>query len=438
MITDGGYRKRLAGDLPRWREAGWVTVEGTAAILAEVEGRRSSFGLAAIMGVLGALLIGAGVVAFVGANWELMPRIFRFGLLVAAMAVAYGAAAMLAAREFRIFSEAALLVAGLVFAAAIALVGQTYHLSGEFSDAVLLWEVGVVGAALFTGSATLTVLAFAGAGYWAWLNVVELGYVPHWLSLIFILIGCAMTVLTGARYTRLVAVLALAFWIALNLIGYAIRVDWSPFETFAAATAIALLFWAVGSVGATDSSRKALAAFGHAMLWPGIAAVLLAVGVLQTAPDWHTGTGDEQWIILGGVALIAVTALVVLAWQRKGITAIDAIGALAIGLAAMAFAYAPPESDTLARLLGGIIVLGAAVWAINLGQSGPQRVGKKTGLVAFGIEVIYLYVVTLGTLMDTAAAFLGGGILFIALAYVLFRIDRRLSRKPLVPVEVAP
>jgi uncharacterized membrane protein len=429
MITDGGYRKRLADDLPRWRDAGWVTAEGGAAILAEVEGRRSSFGLAAIMGVLGALLIGAGVIAFVGANWEFMPRIVRFGLLVAAMAVAYGAAALLAARELRVFSEAALLVAGLVFAAAIALVGQTYHLSGEFSDAVLLWEVGVVGAALLTGSATLTVLALAGAGYWAWLNVVELDYVPHWGSLIFILIGGAVAVWTGARYTRLVAVLALAFWIAVNLIGYAIRVDWSPFETFAAATAIALLFWAVGSVGATVSSREELADFGHAMLWPGIAAVLMAVGVLQTAPDLDRGEGAEHWILLGSAALIAVTALVALAWQRKGIALVDAVGAVAIGLAAMAFAYAPPEDDTLARLIGGIIVLGAAVWAINLGQSSPQRVGKKTGLAAFGIEVIYLYVVTLGTLMETATAFLGGGVLFIALAYTLFRIDRRLSRR---------
>lgn len=429
-MMDGSYRKRLAEDLPRWREAGWVTAEGTTAILGSVEGRRSSFGLAAIMGVLGALLLGAGVVAFVGANWEFMPRIARFGLLVAAMAIAYGAAAMLAARELRVFSEAALLVAGLVFAAAIALVGQTYHLSGEFSDAVLLWEVGVLGAALLTGSAALTALALAGAGYWAWLNVVDLGYVPHWMSLIFILIGSAIALRIGSHYTRLLAVLTLAFWIALNLIGYAIRVDWSPFETFAVATVIALLFWAIGSAVATFSSRKEFAAIGYAMLWPGIAAVLIAVGVLQTAPDWDRGDGGDQWIILGGLALIAVTALAALAWQRKGLTLVDAAGATAIGLAAMAFAYMPPGDQMAARLIGGIIVLGAAVWAINLGQSGPQRVGKKTGLAAFGVEVIYLYIVTLGTLMDTAAAFLVGGILFILLAYALFRVDRRLSHKP--------
>jgi uncharacterized membrane protein len=437
-MTDGGYRKRLAEDLPRWRDAGWVTAEGATAILASLEGRPSTFGLAAIVGVLGALLLGAGVIAFVASGWELLPRIVRFGLLVAAMAVAYGAAALLAARELRVFSEAALLVAGLVFAAAIALVGQTYHLSGEFSDAVLLWEVGIVGAALLTGSATLTVLGLVGAGYWTWLNVVDLEYVPHWGSLVLILIGGAIAVWFSSHYARLVAVLTLGFWIAVNLIGLATRLDWSPFEMLAVATAAALLFWAVGSALATMATRKDVAALGHAMLWPGVAAVLLAVGVLQTAPDWDYGSGTEQWIVIGGAAMVAVTALVAFALTRNGMTIVDAAGAVIIGLAAIAYAYAPPAEDMPARLIGGIIVIGAALWAVNLGQTGPQRVGKTTGLAAFGLEVIYLYVVTLGSLLDTAAAFLIGGVLFIALAYGLVRLDRRLGGKGGKPAEATP
>jgi uncharacterized membrane protein len=428
-MTDGGYRKRLVADLPRWREAGWVTAEGQNAILASLEGRRSAFGLAAIVGTLGALLLGAGVLAFVGANWDYMPRIVRFGLLVAAMAVAYGVAGALAAREMRIFAESALLVAGLAFAAAIALIGQTYHLSGDFADAVLLWEIGILGAALLTGSATLTVLALAGAGYWTWLNVIDLEVIPHWGSLALILIGAVGAVRLDSHYTRLLAVVALAFWIALNLVGFAFLYDWSPLEMLAVATAIALAFCAIGSALATLSTWKDVAALGHAMLWPGIGAVLLAVGILQTAP--HNLSAYEtmdRWVLAAGAAMIVAIVLVGVAWQRRGISVIDAAGAVAIGIAAMAYVYFQPEERLLSRLLGGIIVLGTALWAINNGQTGPQRVGKTTGLAAFGIEVVYLYVVTIGTLMDTALAFLLGGILFIALAYGLFRIDRRLGR----------
>ena len=438
-MTDGGYRKRLVDDLPRWREAGWVTAEGETAILASVETRRSAFGLAAIVGTLGALLLGAGVVAFVGANWEYMPRIVRFGLLVAAMAAAYGVAGLLAAREMRIFAEAALLVAGLVFAAAIALVGQTYHLSGDFADAVLLWEIGILGAALFTGSATLTVLALAGVGYWTWLNVVDLEVVPHWASLALTVIGATVAVRLGSHYTRLVAVVALAFWIAVNFVGFSIQNDWSPFEMLAVATTIALLFWAIGSVLATFSTWQAVAAFGYAMLWPGIGAVLLAVGILQTAPDDRfTDMTTDQWVPIAIAVMAAVAVLAVVAWRRRGISTVDAAGAVAIGLAAIAYVYFQPEEQMAARLIGGIIVIGAALWAINNGQTGPQRVGKTTGLVAFGIEIIYLYVVTIGTLMDTALAFLVGGVLFIALAYGLFHVDRRLGRGGAIAGEASP
>lgn len=438
-MLDAGYRKRLTEDLPRWREAGWVTADGATAILASFEGRRSTFGLAAIAGTLGALLLGVGIIAFVGVNWDYMPRLARFGLLVATIAAAYGAAATLAAREMRLFAEAALLVAGLVFAAAIALVGQTYHLAGEFSDAVLLWEIGMVGAALLTGSATLTVLALVGAGYWTWLNVVDLDYAPHWESLALIVVVSAISVRYGERYTRLLAVLTLAFWLAVNLIVVAMRLDWSPFEMLAVATALALLFWAIGSVLASLHSRRSVAELGHAMLWPGIAVVLVSVALLQVAPDGNLGAGADQLIFLySGGLMAAVVVLAVVARLRGGISVVDGVGAVAVGLAAIAFVYFAPDDRLAARLVGGAIVLGASLWAIILGQTGPQRVGKTTGLAAFGMEVIYLYVVTLGTLMDTALALLVGGVLFIALAYGLFRIDRRLARRSGTAAEAAP
>jgi len=136
--------------------------------------------------------------------------------------------------------------------------------------------------------------------------------------------------------------------------------------------------------------------------------------------------------------MAAVAVLAVVAWRRRGISTVDAAGAVAIGLAAIAYVYFQPEEQMAARLIGGIIVIGAALWAINNGQTGPQRVGKTTGLVAFGIEIIYLYVVTIGTLMDTALAFLVGGVLFIALAYGLFHVDRRLGRGGAIAGEASP
>ena len=108
---------------------------------------------------------------------------------------------------------------------------------------------------------------------------------------------------------------------------------------------------------------------------------------------------------------------------------------LTIGIGAIAFALWDPPGELESRLAGGAIVIIAALWVTSLGQ---EHRGKTLGLVAFGAEILYLYVVTLGTQFDTALAFLGGGVLFIILAYGLFRLDRRMGRRAAPPAAAAP
>ena len=175
-MGDAGYRKRLAADLPKWLDAGWVSAEGAAAILAAAGGapvRVRIFNLSTILGSLGALLLGLAVLAFVAAQWAEVPRLARFGVIVVGMLIAYGAAFQLARREYRVFAEAGMLAGGLIYGAGIALIGQTYHLAGDFAGAVMLFEAGIIAAALLTGSAAMNVLGLVGAGYWTWLATVE-------------------------------------------------------------------------------------------------------------------------------------------------------------------------------------------------------------------------------------------------------------------------
>src|ERR1700754_2175943 len=120
-MNDTKYRKRLSEDLPRWREQGWVTQQGEAAILASLaQPTGPGFGLAAVVAVLGTLLIGFGIFAFVGANWDYMPRFFRFCLLIALLGAAYAIGAFLQKKDLPRFSDAATLLGGFIFAASIA------------------------------------------------------------------------------------------------------------------------------------------------------------------------------------------------------------------------------------------------------------------------------------------------------------------------------
>jgi uncharacterized membrane protein len=436
-MLQGYYRRRLAEDLPGWQANGWVTPQGQVAILNSLDSRRSALGLATVIGILGGLLVGIGVIAYVGSNWEGMPRLLRFGTLLLAMALAYLVGAVLRTRNFFAFSEAAVLVGGLIFAAAIALIGQTYHLAGDFAGAVLLWEIGALGAALLIRSPVMAVLGLVGAGYWTWLSTVDNHIVPHWPSLALVVIAVAIAAWLNRGFLRFCAVILLLFWAGVTNFALADRLDWTAAGYLATGAAVGLLFWSLGQALDTLKDGR-LAALGRTMIWPGLVVMLLSVAVLQTAMHWSSFIGGEaqEWVNIAVAGVVISVVLAGLAFTAKGVTIIDVIAVAVIGAAAIAFAIWQPGDTFEGRLAGGLIVVVAALWAVSRGQTGRDGIGKTTGLVFFGIEVLYLYSVTLGTILDTAVAFLVGGVLFIVLAFILFRIDRHLAARAKVRVAV--
>lgn len=434
-MQDRGYRKRLAADLPKWRDAGWVTSDGATAILAALPVGRAAFGLATVVGMFGGLLVGLGVIAFVSANWQEIPRVGRLGLLAAALALSYGAAGMLDRRNLRVFAEVALLVAGLVFAATIALVGQSYHLSGEFADAIVLWLIGVFAAAALTGSPTMTALGIVGGAVWTYTVTIDLGAGPHWAGLAPIVVGGAIATAIRSRNDRLLSVLAFIVWAVFAIGSAGDRYDWTFAGSIVLGVSVGLMLFALGAALAGFGNGR-IAALGRDMLWPGLVALLIGLGIEQAVERASTGA---QTLTTWAIVVVAVAVvLAVLAVARRSLTVLDAGAIALIGVAAIVFALSVPADELWARVAGGAMVLVAAIWAVNLGQTGMAGSAKSIGLFALGAEVVYLYAVTFGSLMNTAVAFLLGGVLFIVLAWGLYRLDRHLAgRTPQAPVPSA-
>lgn len=125
-----GYRNRLEQDLDRWIGAGLVPGESRAAILASVgEGRRLD--AATTLAAVGAAFLGIAVVAFVAANWDVIPRLARFVLVLTVFLALCGGAAWAARRERPGLRNGLLAIAALVYAAAIGLTGQIFDIAGS-------------------------------------------------------------------------------------------------------------------------------------------------------------------------------------------------------------------------------------------------------------------------------------------------------------------
>lgn len=127
--------------LQRWCDQGLISEAQLQAILSfEAEQGRHGwiyFGFLA----LGVVAISLGVIALIAANWDGMSDAMKLGADFVLLAVCAGGVYKLRQRQSWIWHEVFLTAYGLLVLASIGLIGQIYHLDGEFADAALFWSV---------------------------------------------------------------------------------------------------------------------------------------------------------------------------------------------------------------------------------------------------------------------------------------------------------
>ncbi len=163
-----GYKARLQRDVDEWIAAGLVPTENRQAILDRVsDGRRID--ASAALAVIGGLLLGAAAIAFVAANWGVIPRLPRFGLIVGLFLAVAGAAAWATKAGRPLLTNTLLAVAALIYAAAIGLTGQIFDIAGDPQTA--LRSAGLAAALLTiagrSSGAGVVALALLGFGEFA-------------------------------------------------------------------------------------------------------------------------------------------------------------------------------------------------------------------------------------------------------------------------------
>ncbi|MGE0597781.1 MAG: DUF2157 domain-containing protein [Hyphomonadaceae bacterium] len=159
------YKDRLQKDLDRWIDAGLVSADKRSAILDTVPDPKRLDAATALAWIGGALL-GIAIIAFVAANWDGIPRLARFMLLLFFFAAAAGAGAWAAHKSRPLVSDIALTIAALVFAASVGLTGQIFDIVGNEKHALYASGVAAMALALAgrSAGAAIASMIFIGLG----------------------------------------------------------------------------------------------------------------------------------------------------------------------------------------------------------------------------------------------------------------------------------
>jgi len=285
-----GYKARLQRDLDGWIADGLVPAENRAPILASVaDGRRVDASVA--LGVVGALLLGIAAIAFVAANWDEIPRLARFSLILAVFLGVTGGAAWTSSGDARpILTNTLLMVAGLIYAAAIGLTGQIFDIAGDPQRALrgAGLAAGLLAIAGRSSAAGVVALVLLGVGEFA--GKFDGGN-TRWL--IFAApVGLGMAWLWNSRPLAHVASLALIVGLLAVIALY--EKSWGMSGFLAGGAVLALLAGAARQL----SDRRTAVIF---MLWFAWGALLLfAVSGFDDLKAGLLVAHRAAWLVLAG------------------------------------------------------------------------------------------------------------------------------------------
>ncbi|OJF90041.1 DUF2157 domain-containing protein [Pararhizobium antarcticum] len=362
------YRGRIERDLSLWVSKGLLSAPAAEAMLAEYDGRESSFSVGRVLLTLAAILLSAAVLLLVAANWEALPRIARVVGIVTLIWTFYLSAALCLGRGLNGLGAALLVMGTLTFGGAIALVGQMYHLSGDAVDAMLVWFAAACVATIVFRSGALTVVS--GFLSWAVFGVLvrENGISLEGNGIIYLLPLLCIAVIALVRYTGTSRARHLAYLLMLAWLGWVYLEITEPW--------LAGIYFAVGFVCFLASSLPSSPLFRFAR---------------------EAGASPAFYAFL-----LAIIGLVALHIEMDGLGPDIAISAV-----------------TLAVSLAGIGIAGRMNGAV-----------RYLGYAVFAGETLYLASETLGSILGTSGFFLISGVVVAAIAWIVIRLEKRLSGKP--------
>lgn len=429
-MNDRSFGKRLAQELVRWQEQGWVSAEGRAAILADAAARQSKVGWASSLALAGAVLLGLGVITWFAAHWSEMSKLLKLLLVFAALTGSHVAHGYFLTRSvLPKLAQGMALLSVLFFGAAIMLIGQIYHIDAHFPDGIALWAAGGLLTGWLFRTQPAMVAAIALAALWTWNEQFEYRAM-NWPLLGFLALA-AVPLLRhdwklAARGWGALFLLWMMGWHAQTWMG-------GVWESQGHIRLFALQVMGVAGCWAIVQSFEH--PFARAMRSDFLLAAL-AGAFIFTFPDFslhHKAATAVSGMWFAGLVLAgAIFAVGIMLLVKRSELAAERLRvgvALAIAFALLLAAEViVPRSSGLPALLWNAVFLGVLYWVGDLGIRHGDRVLVNRAFTGFSIWVLARYFDTFWSLLDRSLFFMAGGILLLAGGGWLERRRRLLVR----------
>lgn len=427
------YLRQLKQDLDTWIAKGLVDEENKEAILASVGAGSQVRTLDVILAVFGVVLIGAGAMSFVAANWDAMGKLERLVVLFGSLWAAYAIAAWFINNSRGAIGQAFVLLGVILFGVNIHYVAQTYNIQAHYPDGLLLWGIGAILTAAVVPSRAALALALGLGGWWTWQETQYFDAVLHTPFLLYWAVCTAIAWYLNWRPGVHLSALTLLVWFIISFEALQRILGWGDAEVLTLFVFLPLAIWSLMQLLERNDANGLALSTGHYAFF----VFLLAYGALQI-PDNDKHDPSSTWLAFAALMTVISVGAVTLGFNRKTFSVLDVFGTLFACVTTMAYVFMVKQYEDALDVPYLIFALIVILWSVQRGVRLQDRFVINWSTVAFGIWFLYAYFDLFEGLLDQSIFFTVGGILLILLSLTLETLRRRLVTNAPAVKEATP
>jgi uncharacterized membrane protein len=415
------YLRQLKRDLDTWIAKGLVDEDNKEAILASVGAGSQARTLDVILAVFGVILIGAGAMSFVAANWAAMGKLERLIVLFGSLWAAYGIAGWFMSNTRGAIGQAFVLLGVILFGVNIHYVAQTYNIQAHYPDGLLLWGVGAILAAAIIPSRASLALALALGGWWTWQETQHYGAVLHLPFLLYWAVCTAIAWYLNWRPGIHLSSLTLLGWFVISFEAIQRMLGWGDAEVLTIFIFLPLAIWSLMQLLERNDANGLALSTGHYAFF----VFLIAYGLLQL-PDNDSQSPSTTWLAFAALMTVISVGAVTAGFNRKTFSVLDVFGTLFACVTTMTYVFLVQRYEQALDVPYLIFALIVILWSVQRGVRLQDTFVINWSTVAFGLWFLYAYFDLFEGLLDQSIFFTVGGILLILLSLTLEAVRRRL------------
>lgn len=370
--------------------------------------------------IVGAVLIGVGVISFVAFHWSGMNRWLKLTLISLLMAGFYisGFVFWRGSGKMPRLGHTLTLIGTLVFGANIGLVSQIFHIRGQVENAFLVWAIGAFAAGYLLWSSPNMVVGCAAMFCWFVSGVSHyLGGELWYFPLVFVAALVPFIVLKRSNVLLVLVLLSLCFYVPAFTAGE----RWGYYFVMSV-SGLSLLYIGLGMVD--PRFRAGLAGGGLRVLGVFLTAtVLFFVSFHEIAKEIFDEPMVFNWKGMGaGLLVFGLPALAVWLWglySRRSEAGTVCYYALAgLGSIGLCLLYAIGNAWSMTAFANVVLfaLAGTMIWK---GFSAESRGYFWSAVLLIGVLIFARTVEYRSGLLIKAAVFTGSGIAVVT-AGILF------------------